>query len=93
MVARNSMAGSFQRSSDFKAAALPKSNPSGPPLIPHRIFMRENCLVCHNDPNRKEIVQTTHAERRNYRQCHISQQREVAIFRENERVKDAVAGE
>jgi cytochrome c-type protein NapB len=71
--------------SDFQAAALPKSNPSGPPLIPHRIFMRENCLVCHNDPNRKEIVQTTHPERGNCRQCHIAQQSEVALFRENER--------
>ncbi len=32
--------------------------PYGPPLIPHRVFMRENCLVCHADSSRKEIRET-----------------------------------
>lgn len=72
-----------------KAASLPKANPSGPPLIPHRVFMRENCLVCHNDPARKEVVQTTHPERANCRQCHVAQNGEVELFRENERMTDA----
>ncbi|NUO83151.1 hypothetical protein HUU05_24025 [candidate division KSB1 bacterium] len=79
----------FQRA--VKPAALPKANPSGPPLIPHRVFMRENCLVCHNDPARKEVVQTTHPERANCRQCHVPQNAEVRLFRENGNMADAFA--
>ncbi len=83
------------RENDFKhsvkPASLPKANPSGPPLIPHRIFMRENCLVCHNDPARKEVVQTTHPERANCRQCHVAQNGAVELFRENARMVDAIA--
>ncbi|MEK7729907.1 MAG: nitrate reductase cytochrome c-type subunit [candidate division KSB1 bacterium] len=75
----------------IKAAALPKANPSGPPLIPHRVFMRENCLVCHNDPARKEVVQTTHPARANCRQCHVAQNGGVELFRENERMADPFA--
>ncbi len=83
------------RENDFvrevRIAALPKANPSGPPLIPHRIFMRDNCLVCHNDATRKEVVQTTHPERANCRQCHVAQNTEVELFQENERMQDAFA--
>lgn len=83
------------RENQFKrtvtVASLPKANPSGPPLIPHRVFMRENCLVCHNDPARKEVVQTTHPERANCRQCHVPQNGEVELFRNNERIADGVA--
>lgn len=82
------------RENEFKrtiaVAALPNANPSGPPLIPHRVFMRENCLVCHNDPARKEVVQTTHPERANCRQCHVAQNAEVELFRENARMVDAI---
>jgi cytochrome c-type protein NapB len=84
------------RENDFRSEAivtsLPKANPYGPPLIPHRIFMREDCLVCHNDPSRKEIIQTTHPERANCRQCHVPQDTEVELFRENEQMKDVFAG-
>jgi cytochrome c-type protein NapB len=57
--------------------------PDGPPLISHRVFMRENCHVCHNDPDRKEIVQTTHPERLNCLQCHIEQKDNVTAFNRN----------
>lgn len=81
------------RENEFKrtvsVAALPRANPNGPPLIPHRVFMRENCLVCHNDPGRREIVQTTHPERANCRQCHVAQNGEVELFRENIKTPDA----
>ncbi|MDZ7363995.1 MAG: nitrate reductase cytochrome c-type subunit [candidate division KSB1 bacterium] len=76
---------------EVRVTALPKANPSGPPLIPHRVFMRENCLVCHNDPTRKEVVQTTHPQRANCRQCHIAQNAEVELFRKNERMQDVFA--
>jgi len=45
--------------------------PAGPPFLPHRVFMRENCAVFHDDPGRKGVTQTTHPERLNCVQCHI----------------------
>ena len=72
----------------FRGVAEPamavKIQPAGPPLIPHRLFMRERCLVCHNAPGRKEIVQTTHPERQNCLQCHVPQQPGVALFRRSQ---------
>ncbi|MFQ5706520.1 MAG: multiheme c-type cytochrome [bacterium] len=62
--------------------------PAGPPLIPHRLFMREKCLVCHGDVTRKEVVQTTHPERLNCLQCHVPQNAEVALFRKNTAMAD-----
>jgi len=59
---------------EHEETSLGKPQPAGPPLIPHRIFMRENCVVCHNDSMRKNIVQTTHPERSNCVQCHVAQQ-------------------
>ncbi len=57
-----------------------RPQPAGPPLIPHRVFMRERCLVCHNDPSRDEITQTTHPERVNCLQCHVEQDPTVRPF-------------
>lgn len=62
---------------------LPLPQPSGPPLMPHRVFMRENCLVCHGDASRDDIVQTTHPERLNCVQCHVEQESGVAAFIKN----------
>ncbi len=79
----NPSVGLFKRNS-FVAWQEPTTavriQPNGPPLIPHRVFMREKCLVCHGDPSRKEITQTTHPERVNCRQCHIEQKEDVALF-------------
>ncbi|MCG8606677.1 hypothetical protein MJD09_17040 [bacterium] len=55
--------------------------PNGPPLIPHPVFMRENCAVCHADSTRREITQTTHPERFNCQQCHVEQNAMVTTFR------------
>jgi len=83
------------RPNTFVGLAEPKSlqrpQPSGPPLMPHRLFMRENCLVCHKDASRKEIIQTTHPERSNCQQCHVPQDAQVDLFRENTNVADAVS--
>lgn len=70
---------------------LPRPQPYGPPVIPHRIFMREKCLVCHGDPQRREIVQTTHPERTNCRQCHVPQDTQVQLFKSNTNLPDLVA--
>ncbi len=60
--------------------ALPRPQPAGPPLIPHRLFMRENCLICHHDRSRKEIIQTTHPQRLNCQQCHVPQNEQIDLF-------------
>ncbi len=64
--------------SEPTAAVRPQ--PEGPPLIPHRVFMREKCLVCHADPSRREVTQTTHPERLNCLQCHVEQRVQAALF-------------
>lgn len=43
-----------------------------PPLIPHRITLRENCLSCHGPDNPDEKLRTTHPERSNCQQCHVA---------------------
>ena len=46
-------------------------NPIAPPVIPHSIAMRENCLACHSGTAAREEIRTTHPERSNCRQCHV----------------------
>lgn len=48
-------------------------NEIAPPVIPHRVFMRENCLACHSGPAVREEIRTTHPDRVRCRQCHIEQ--------------------
>lgn len=45
--------------------------PGAPPTIPHRLFMRENCLACHAGPGAREAIRTSHPERTRCRQCHV----------------------
>lgn len=59
---------------------LPRPQPAAPPLIPHGVFMRKDCLGCHGDPSRKEISQTTHPERWNCLQCHVEQNPGITRF-------------
>ena len=42
-----------------------------PPTIPHKTFMRENCVACHAGPAAREEIRTSHPERRRCRQCHV----------------------
>ena len=42
-----------------------------PPVIPHPVFMRENCLACHDGPAARESIRTPHPERRRCAQCHV----------------------
>ncbi|GAA4951403.1 hypothetical protein GCM10023314_26010 [Algibacter agarivorans] len=48
-----------------------------PPMIPHQIQMRENCLSCHAGPAAPEEIRVTHPERINCRQCHVPTDRVV----------------
>jgi nitrate reductase cytochrome c-type subunit len=45
--------------------------PGAPPVIPHRVFMRENCTSCHSGPVARPEIVCTHTERTNCRQCHV----------------------
>lgn len=42
-----------------------------PPVIPHDLQMRENCLSCHAGPSTPTEIRVTHPSRVNCRQCHV----------------------
>ena len=48
-------------------------NDLAPPVIPHKVFMRENCQACHAGPAAREEIRTDHPERLQCRQCHAEQ--------------------
>lgn len=43
-----------------------------PPVIPHDLLLRENCVACHAGRAAVPTIRTTHPERANCRQCHVS---------------------
>lgn len=45
--------------------------PHAPPVIPHPVFMRENCAACHTGPAAREEIRCSHPERIRCRQCHV----------------------
>ena len=47
-------------------------NDLAPPVLPHPIFMRENCLACHSGPATREEIRCTHPERTRCTQCHLT---------------------
>ncbi len=55
---------------DIHQAALLGS----PPVIPHDLQLRENCLACHAGPGAPQEVRVSHPERVNCRQCHALSQ-------------------
>lgn len=77
-------------SKDFKSNFFYKENPpiighnnelvSSPPVIPHQLQMRENCLSCHAGPSALKEIRVSHPERVNCRQCHVPKT-ELAIFK------------
>ncbi len=42
-----------------------------PPMIPHKLQMRENCISCHAGPSAPKEIRVSHPERVNCRQCHL----------------------
>ena len=59
----------------FKGLLEPKdgsrNNPVAPPTIPHRLFLRENCLSCHDSKNPRLGMRTPHPQRSQCVQCHV----------------------
>lgn len=45
--------------------------PGSPPMIPHQLQMRENCISCHAGPSAPIEIRVSHPERINCRQCHL----------------------
>jgi hypothetical protein len=41
-----------------------------PPVTPHHLFLREDCLACHAGPAAREEILCTHPERTRCQQCH-----------------------
>ncbi len=41
-----------------------------PPIIPHSLEMRNNCLACHAGPSAPAEIRVSHPDRVNCRQCH-----------------------
>ena len=52
---------------EIKGAALEGS----PPVIPHGLQMRENCLACHAGSAAPKEIKVSHPTRVNCRQCHV----------------------
>lgn len=63
------------KESDYKKAPFPtihqSAMPGSPPVIPHPIMMRENCMSCHAGAGARKDIRVTHANRVNCRQCHV----------------------
>ncbi|GBD31821.1 hypothetical protein HRbin33_00781 [bacterium HR33] len=52
-----------------------------PPLIPHDLESRNNCLACHGGPGAVQEIRTSHPERANCLQCHVRAPLEAGEFR------------
>ncbi len=78
----------FFTQTGFQKIKAPKAGvnnalPGSPPMIPHQIQMRENCLACHAGPAAPKEIRVTHPERINCKQCHVpdhNKVKEAAIF-------------
>jgi cytochrome c-type protein NapB len=50
-----------------------RASPGAPPVIPHLVQLREQCVSCHDGPAAREAIRTPHPERARCRQCHLEQ--------------------
>lgn len=48
-------------------------NDLSPPVMPHKLLMRENCSACHAGVAAREEIRTSHPERVRCMQCHVPQ--------------------
>ena len=54
-----------------------------PPVLPHAVFMRENCRACHTGAAAREEIRCTHPERVRCVQCHVPRTTLGEFQREN----------
>ena len=61
---------------DWRSAAWPQTQQSAfagaPPVIPHDLQLRENCVTCHAGAGAVAEIRTDHPQRANCRQCHVT---------------------
>lgn len=77
------------RNTNFKKGTIPLAGinnalKGSPPVIPHQLQMRENCLSCHAGPSAPKEIRVTHPERINCRQCHVPNNKvieDIGIFK------------
>lgn len=48
-----------------------------PPMIPHQLQMRENCISCHAGPSAPKEIRVSHPDRINCIQCHLPKETEI----------------
>ena len=56
--------------------------PGSPPVIPHQLQMREDCLTCHAGPSAPKEIRVSHPERSNCLQCHAINDRHAVQTKE-----------
>lgn len=54
-----------------------------PPMIPHQLQMRENCISCHAGPSAPKEIRVSHPERVNCRQCHLPKEKALPSYDES----------
>lgn len=77
------------KGTNFKKGTIPlvginNALPGSPPVMPHQLQLRENCLACHAGPSAPKEIRVTHPERINCRQCHVPNTKEktdIGIFK------------
>ena len=62
--------------SNFEKGTIPLAGVNNamegsPPVMPHPLQLRENCLACHAGPSAPKEIRVSHPERINCRQCHV----------------------
>ena len=57
-----------------------KSNPLGPPYIPHRLQDRQDCRSCHLSDSTPSELRPGHGDRTNCTQCHVPQKAGPPLF-------------
>jgi cytochrome c-type protein NapB len=75
------------RPSGFAQGARPaqrgtKAHAFAPSTIPHRIFMRENCVACHAGERASADIRTGHPDRARCQQCHVPIQSSKVFVRQ-----------
>ncbi len=49
-----------------------RAHSEAPPVVPHRVYGRDNCASCHAGPGTHEAIRTDHPERQHCLQCHVA---------------------
>lgn len=50
---------------------IERRNEVAPPVLSHRLFLRDKCLSCHHPEHPRVNMRTSHPDRSNCLQCHV----------------------